>query len=316
MNSVRENPFFIRPQLEVEAAILETMEALMKAGYIASRVREMTRIYVEVGRPIIEICDFVEDNIKKLGGAPAFPCNVDIDRVAAHYTSPLGDPTVITDGTLVKVDIGVHVEGYIADTAVTICLEPQHTAMVEAAEAGLEAAIKMVRAGVAASEIGAAIERAIKSRGFTPIRNLTGHRLSRYIVHAGQSIPNIGGTNGHTLAQGEVYAIEPFAVPRDAAGQVTDGAPSNIYRFLKKRNVRSDAAKRMLKLIQTRYRSLPFASRWVVGGVSGGAEAFDDLVRGKCVYSYPQLVEKSGAPVAQAEHTVIVESDGCTVTTA
>jgi methionyl aminopeptidase len=300
----------------VEATTLETLEALMKAGYIASRVREKTRSYVEVGRPVIEICDFVEDNIKELGGAPAFPCNVDIDRVAAHYTSPLGDTTVIADGTLVKVDIGVHVEGYIADTAVTICLEPRHTAMVEAAEAGLEAAIKMVRAGVAASDIGAAIENAIKSRGFAPIRNLTGHRMSRYIVHAGQSIPNIGGTNGYRLQEGEVYAIEPFAVPRDAAGQVIDGAPSNIYRFLKKRKVRSNAAKKMLKLIQARHRSLPFASRWVVKEVSGGAEAFGELVEGKCVHSYPQLVERSGAPVAQAEHTVIVESDGCTVTTA
>ena len=300
----------------MEVATLETLEALMKAGYIASRVREKARGYVEVGRPVIDICDFVEDNIKKLGGAIAFPCNVDIDRVAAHYTSPLGDPTVIPDGSLVKVDIGVHVEGYIADTATTICLEPRHAAMVEAAEAGLEAAIKMVRAGVAASDIGAAIENAIKSRGFIPIRNLTGHRMSRYIVHAGQSIPNIGGTNGYRLQEGEVFAIEPFAVPRDAAGQVIDGAPSNIYRFLKKRKVRSDAAKRMLKLIQARHRSLPFASRWVVKGVTGGAKTFDELVEGKCIQSYPQLVERSGAPVAQAEHTVIVEPDGCTVTTA
>ena len=300
----------------MEAAALETLEALMKAGYIASRVREKARGYVEVSRPVIDICDFVEDNIKKLGGAIAFPCNVDIDRVAAHYTSPLGDPTVIPDGSLVKVDIGVHVEGYIADTATTICLEPRHAAMVEAAEAGLEAAIKMVRAGVATSDIGAAIENAIKSRGFIPIRNLTGHMMSRYIVHAGQSIPNIGGTNGYRLQEGEVFAIEPFAVPRDAAGQVIDGAPSNIYRFLKKRKVRSDAAKRMLKLIQARHRSLPFASRWVVKGVTGGAKTFDELVEGKCIQSYPQLVERSGAPVAQAEHTVIVEPDGCTVTTA
>jgi methionyl aminopeptidase len=296
----------------VEAATLETLEALMKAGYIASRVREKIREYVEVGRPVIEICDFVEDNIKKLGGIPAFPCNVDIDRVAAHYTSPSGDSTVITDGTLVKVDIGVHVEGYIADTAVTICFEPRHTTMVEAAEAGLEAAIKMVKAGAVASDIGVAIERAIKSRGYTPIRNLTGHRLSRYIVHAGQSIPNIGGTNGHRLQEGEVYAIEPFVVPRNSAGQVIDGAPSNIYRFLKKRKVKSDASKKMLKLIQAQFRTLPFTSRWI----PGGTEAFRELVEGKCVYSYPQLVESSGAPVAQAEHTVIVESDGCTVTTA
>ncbi len=284
----------------------------MKAGHIASQVREKTRSYVEVERPVIEICSFVEDNIRKLGGAPAFPCNVDIDGVAAHYTSPLGDPKVIPDGSLVKIDIGVHVDGYIADTAVTICLDPQYIPMAEAAVAGLEAAIKIARAGVVASDIGAAIEKAIKSRGFTPIRNLSGHRLGRYIVHAGKSIPNISGTNGHRLKEGEVYAIEPFTVPRDASAYVIDGAPSNIYRFLKKRRVRSDAAKKMLKLIQTRHRTLPFASRWI----PGDTEAFEELIEGKCVHSYPQLVEKSGASVAQAEHTVIIESDGCTVTTA
>jgi methionyl aminopeptidase len=302
----------------VEANRLETLNSLLKAGLIASRVREETRNFVKVGLPIIEICDFVEDNIRKLGGVPAFPCNVDIDKVAAHYTSPITDKARIVDGSLVKIDIGVHVDGYIADTAVTICLDPTYQTMVEAAEESLETAIKMIKAGVSASDIGAAIEKTIKSKGYIPIRNLTGHRLGRYIVHAGQSIPNIGGTNSHILSEGEVYAIEPFSVPRDAIGKVTDGAPSNIFRFLKKRKVKSDQAKKMLKLIQRKYRTLPFASRWILRESSGieNAEAFQELLEAKCIYSYPQLVEASGAPVAQAEHTVIVESDGCTVTTA
>lgn len=290
----------------------------MKAGLIASRVREKTRKFVEVSVPLIEICDFVEDNIRKLGGFPAFPCNVDIDQVAAHYTSSIEDTSIIMDGSLVKIDIGVHVDGYIADTAVTICFEPAYQTMVEAAEESLDAAIKVIKAGVSASDIGATIERTIRSKGYIPIRNLTGHRLGRYIVHAGQSIPNIGGTNSHSLSEGEVYAIEPFSVPRDAFGKVTDGAPSNIYRFLKKRKVKSDRAKKMLKLIQNKYRTLPFTSRWVLREIPGpkSAEAFRELLEAKCVYSYPQLVEGSGAPVAQAEHTVVVESDGCTVTTA
>ncbi|MGD2201168.1 MAG: type II methionyl aminopeptidase [Candidatus Bathyarchaeota archaeon] len=290
----------------------------MKAGHIASQVREKAKDYVEVGMPIIKICDFVEDNICELGGAPAFPCNVDIDRVAAHYTSPVGDRRVIPEGSLVKVDIGVHVKGYIADTATTICFAPQYGVMVEAAEAGLEAAIKTVRAGVAASDVGSAIESAIRSKGYSPIRNLTGHRMSRFIVHAGQSIPNVGGTDGHTLHDGDVYAIEPFAVPPNAAGLVIDGPPSNIYRFQKKRKVRSKSAKKMLKLIQKSYRTLPFASRWILRKFEGaeGVRAFEELVEAKCVYAYPQLVEKSRAPVAQAEHTVIVKDDGCLVTTA
>ncbi|UCH57670.1 MAG: M24 family metallopeptidase, partial [Candidatus Bathyarchaeota archaeon] len=197
-------------------------------------------------------------------------------------------------------------------------LDPQLEGMVDAAEAGLEAAIKMVRAGVVASDIGAAIEKAIRSRGFAPISNLTGHSLARYVVHSGRSIPNVEGTNMRRLGAGEVYAIEPFSVPPEAPGLVMDGAPSNIFIFRKKRRVNGALAKRMLKFIQARYRTMPFASRWVLGRFKGreGVEAFAELQRSRCVYSYPQLVERSKAMVAQAEHTVIVTEDGCLVTTA
>lgn len=294
-----------------------TTESLMEAGRIASRVRKEARFEVEVGRPIIEICDFVEKRTRELGGRSAFPCNVDIDKVAAHYTSPVGDELVIPDSSLVKVDIGVHVDGYIADTATTICLNPRLDDMVKAAEAGLDIAIKNLRAGVSSSEIGALIERAIRARGYTPIRNLTGHMMSRYMVHAGKSIPNVSSMPGDMIQEGEVYAVEPFSVPPNAAGVVTDGPPSNIYIFQKKRSVKG-LAKRMIKFIQSQYRTMPFASRWVLRKYPSpeGAEAFSELLRSRCLYAYPQLVERSQAPVAQAEHTMIITEDGCVVTTA
>lgn len=293
-------------------------DSLIEAGGIASQVRGEARSIVEAGKPVIEICEFVRRRVAELGGDMAFPCNVDIDSVAAHYTSPLGDTTVVEDGSLVKVDIGVHVDGYIADTATTVCLDPSLRGLVEAAEAGLSEAIKAVRAGARSNDIGAVIERTIKARGAIPIGNLTGHRMARYVVHAGQSIPNVSGRNGHTLREGEVYAIEPFSVPPTASGWITDGPPGHIYLFKKKRRVRSETAKGMLRVIQSEYRTLPFASRWVLGRFPGqeGAEAFSEMLRSKCIYSYPQLVERSHAPVAQAEHTVIVTDDGCIVTTA
>lgn len=293
-------------------------EALMKAGRIASQVRSKARSIVDVGTPIIEICDFVQRSILDLGGRQAFPCNVDVNHVAAHYTSPVGDKSVIPEGALVKVDIGVHVDGYIADTATTVCLEPSLEGLVEAAEEGLEAALKTVRAGVRASEVGAAIERTIKRKGFKPIRNLTGHRMARYLVHAGQSIPNVSSSDSHRLRVGDVYAIEPFSVPPDAEGLVMDGPPGHIYLFKKKRKISSKEARRMLKYIQAEFRSLPFASRWVLRKFPGseGVDAFSELQTSRCIYSYPQLVERSHGPVAQAEHTVIVTEDGCLVTTA
>jgi methionyl aminopeptidase len=297
---------------------MESFKALMKAGHIASQVRENVQKIVKVGIPVIDICNYVEGKILDLGGAPAFPCNVDINHVAAHYTSAFRDKTTVPEASLVKVDIGVQVDGYIADTAITSCLSPQFEPMVEAAEAGLEAAIKMVRAGAVSVEIGAAIERAIKSRGYAPIRNLTGHKMSRYLVHAGQSIPNVPEGRRYKLQTGEVYAIEPFAVVPNAAGLVVDGPPSNIFIFKKRRKVKSQIARKMLKFIQSNFRTMPFASRWVLNQFKEveGLESFNELLYSKCIYSYPQLVERSKAMVAQAEHTVIVKKNGCEITTA
>ena len=295
---------------------MEAEEQYIEAGRIASKVRELIRNEVKPGVKVIDICERVEQLTRQYGGAPAFPCNVDIDKVAAHYVSPLGDQTLIQQDQMVKVDIGVHVEGYIADTAVTICLDPALVQMVKAAEEALEVAIKSIKPGVRASEIGATIEHIIRNRGMKPIRNLTGHKLGRYLVHAGRSIPNVAGYELHRLEEGEVYAIEPFTVLQNAVGEVRDGPPSNIFRFERKRNLDS-AATQMLGYIQQEYRTLPFASRWLLKRFPGpeGQKAFTDLIDKRCIMGYPQLLEKSGGVVAQAEHTVIIQEKNCLVTT-
>lgn len=296
---------------------MNPMDALRNAGEIASKVRETVLEEIEPGVKVLDICDRAEDMIKSLGGGVAFPTNVDINSVAAHYVSPIDDETLVPDRSLVKLDVGVHVDGYIADTAATACFDPGLGYLVEAAEAGLEAAIRAIRPGIRAGDVGAAIEHAIKARGAKPISNLTGHKLARYIVHAGVSIPNVAGRDNHLLSEGEVYAIEPFAVPSNADGLVADGPPSNIYRMLKKRSLKG-AAKEMLKHIQEEHRTLPFASRWVLRRYPGpeGVKAFNELLDSKCIMSYPQLVERSRAMVAQAEHSVILTEGGCEVTTA
>ena len=296
---------------------MDPFESYRKAGEIASKVRNKTIKEIKPGDKAIDICDIVNQRIAELGGKTAFPTNVDIDSVAAHYCSPINDKTIIPESSIVKLDLGVHIDGYIADTAVSKCFDPEFQYLVDAAKAGLNAAINTIRPGIQASEVGAAIEEAIKSKGARPISNLTGHKLARYVVHAGQSIPNVNGHDHHLIEEGDVYAMEPFAVPMSADGLVTDGPPSNIYRLVKKRNVKGKT-KTMMKYIQSEYKSLPFASRWVYRKFKGadGVAAFKELLKTKTIMSYPQLIERTRAKVAQAEHSVIVTEDGCEVTTA
>lgn len=297
---------------------MEYPEELIKSGEIARKVRERVRSYVKVGSRVIDICEKVEAWIKELGGLPAFPCNVDINEVAAHYTSHAEDSSIIPPESLVKIDIGVHVDGYPADTAITLCFNPELNRLVEAAEMALEAGIRSIKADVKASEVGSAIENMIRSMGLKPIRNLTGHRMSRYIIHAGEIIPNVSTLNGHKLREGEVYAVEPFTTLLDASGEVRDGPSGYIFQFQKKRAVEGKLSREMLKMIQTRYRTLPFASRWLMTEFPKpeAKGAFEELLRSKCIHAYPQLIEMKNRPVAQAEHTLIVTRDGCEVTTA
>jgi methionyl aminopeptidase len=296
---------------------MEPFEALREAGKIASKVRDTTLAEIKPGMKVEYICDIVNQRVKELGGKMAFPCNVDIDHVAAHYCAPLNDLTVIPERSIVKLDLGVHIDGYIADTAKTVSFDPELDYLVEAAQAGLNAAINTIRPGIRANEIGAAIEEAIKRYGAKPISNLTGHKMARYVVHAGQSIPNVDGLDKHLIHEGDVYAMEPFAVPPNADGKVMDGPPSNIYRMLKRHSVKG-VAKKMMKHIQSEYRTLPFASRWVIRkyNTPAGKAAFQELLHSKCIMGYPQLIERTRAKVAQAEHSVIVTEDGCEVTTA
>jgi len=295
----------------------DALQKYQTAGKIAAEVREHMRRTVSEGIPILEVCESVESLIRKKGGEPAFPCNVSINEVVAHYTSPPNDERTIPDGAVVKVDIGVHVDGYIADTAVTVCFNREHEDLVSTAEEALQTALKILRPGLFMSKFGSTIEKTIRSRGLKPISNLTGHQIGRYLVHTGKSLPNVSNFSTSRLKEGEVYGVEPFVTVADAAGRVESGREATIFRFLKHKSVKNEHAKKLLDHIAENFQTLPFTERWLRGVVPQVhyQEAFSELLASKCLMAYRVFIEATGKPVAQAEHTVLISGDGCLVLT-
>jgi methionyl aminopeptidase len=295
----------------------EAIEKFKQSGKILRETREEIKNFVREDMPIIEICEKAEGLIRKKGGKPAFPCNVSINEIAAHYTSPLNDDKRIPKKSVVKVDIGVHVDGYVTDTAVTICFNPEYESLVETAERALKVAIDNINPGMSTSKLGTIIEKTIKSRGFKPISNLTGHQVGRYLVHAGTSIPNISQLSFSKIMLGEVYAIEPFVTIPNAAGRVESGEEVTIFRFFKSKSLKNPYAKKLLKYIEENFRTLPFTERWLRNVVPNEhyREAFRELLSSKALTGYPIFIEVSRKPVAQAEHTVLIVEGGCVVLT-
>ncbi|MDG6243092.1 MAG: type II methionyl aminopeptidase [Methanolobus sp.] len=290
--------------------IEEIIDKYLKAGKILSQVRSEAKERIKVGVSLLEIAEFVENRAVELGAdGSAFPCNISRNDEAAHATPLAGDETVFGED-VIKLDLGVHVDGYIADSAITIDLSGNYTELVKASEDGLKAAIDTVRDGVNTAELGAAIEDAIMARDYKPVGNLTGHGLAQYIPHAHPSIPNRRVSNGVVLHTGDIIAIEPFAT--DGVGKVVDGSLTEIFQVISRKPVRLPAARTLLKELET-YRTLPFAKRWLKTPQLDFA--LMQLEKAGIVHSYPVLKEVAGGMVSQTEHTVIVTDEGCEVTT-
>ena len=283
--------------------------AYMEAGALAKRFREEAAAMVVPGASILELVDTIEQAILDEGAGIAFPLNISINEDAAHDTAGPGDERLFSEGDVVKVDLGVHIDGYVADTAQTVDLG-DNALLVEASQAALGVAIALVRPGVTAGELGTAIQHEIVSRGFRPVANLTGHGLSQYYLHGEPMIPNVAMTGGAVFEEDMVFAVEPFA--STGAGMVSDGARTMIYSQIANRGVRLPSAKRVLNQIRDR-RSLPFSRRWLTG--DNLDLALSTLKKNGVVRGYPVLHDIPGSLISQAEHTLIVTEDGCVATT-
>lgn len=284
-----------------------SIEDYKKAGKIAAEVREDARKRYHVGETLLSICEHVEGMIRERGAEPAFPCNVSLNEIAAHYTAEPDDHSLVKDGDVLKIDIGVHVNGYIADTAVTVCYNPKYDSLVSATELALQEAVKIVKADVKASEIGKVVEHTASRIGFKPIHNLSGHSLAQYTIHAGKSIPNIWTLGTFSLTTNEAYAIEPFLTTKDGSGVVYNGKVKNIHAIATRKRTGDKDADAFLDYLWNRFKTLPFTLRWALKDYEEqeARKMLEFLVKKKLVRSYPILVEGNGKFVAQAEHTLI-----------
>ncbi|MFH1787409.1 MAG: type II methionyl aminopeptidase [archaeon] len=288
-------------------------EKILLAGKIAKQVKEYIKPQIKKDVPLLEIAEKIESKIIELGGKPAFPTNLSINNITAHFTPSYNDET-LTHG-LLKVDFGVHIDGWISDTAFSLDLEnsEQNKKLIQASEKALKGAIKITKENILLNKIGGIISETIETEGFSPVINLSGHEINKYEVHAGLTIPNIDDGKMINLKKG-LYAIEPFATT--GSGRVHDGSPSGIYQLINDRNVRSPIAREILNHITKEYSTLPFCSRWLVKKFGTKALfGLKQLQENENLHQYAQLVESPGAIVSQAEHTILIDKEGVVATT-
>lgn len=288
-------------------ALTKDVEAnYIRAGYVAAKALELAVSMTKPNARLIDIAEAVEKFIKDQKAEVAFPINISINDVAAHYTPYKDDETVIHEGDVVKLDVGVHINGYIGDTATTVCLNKKYEKMCEANKKALDAAIAACKPKATTLDIAEAIESVVVKAGYKPIINLSGHGLQQYDLHADPHVPNtVKGNTSTTLEEGDVIAIEPFVT--DGGGRVKESDNVYIYMLIQHGSVRSPSARIIQKYAESR-NGLPFAERWLPVKTRVLARlGLKELENRNIVYRYPVLKEVQGGIISQFEHTVLIK---------
>ncbi|MBU1941079.1 MAG: type II methionyl aminopeptidase [Candidatus Thermoplasmatota archaeon] len=296
----------------------EIYDRYRQAGEIAKKARTQGLSLIKEKTLLLSVVTEIEDMILTAGAGIAFPVNISINHVAAHYSPHHADTTMFKKGDVVKLDVGAHVDGYIADTAETIEIGTTHyTPMITAVNKALDNAITEMRADISLTTIGKTVETTLNNLGYKPIENLTGHSLQKYELHAGLSVPNVADRFNRGKPQiDDVIAIEPFAT--NGAGRVISSEGSNIYlctSSLSQKLVRDTHIRTIYQRFKKEFHSLPFAQRWAEKITSNSAFTLRKMTFLGLLKHYPQLIEANKGIVTQKEHTVIITEQGCEVIT-
>jgi methionyl aminopeptidase len=285
----------------------EEIEKYKQAGKITAQVRDYGKGLVKKGALMVDVLDKIEEKIFELGGKPAFPAQISCNHIAAHYCPDDEDRTIFSD-QLVCLDVGVHVDGYIGDSAVSIDLSGKYSKLVKASEEALYSAIKTVKIGTTLSSIGKAIQEKIQDFGYAPVRNLSGHGLSKFQVHTKPSIPNFENKDLTQIQKGIVFAIEPFA--STGAGIIEETGIATVFELINKKPVRNIITRQVLNYIDS-YHNLPFTTRWLTRKFGQKAKfALKEMNQMGMLHAHPPLADKEKGFISQAEHTILVDDEG------
>ena len=293
---------------------MDRIDCLRKAGKLAAQVRREGAALIVEGASYLGVMDQCEKRIIELGGDIAW-VQMAVNDCAAHYCPKEDDTGVFSKGDVVKIDVGVHINGWLADNAMTVQVGTgEHSDLLFATQEALKETIKIIRPGITLGEIGRCTSKVAAKHGFNVVRNLSGHTIDQYQVHAGISIPAIDTNEGTVIEEGMEIAIEPFLTYGE--GLIRNKGESTIFMQVSDRSVRSLAARKIMGFIKER-SGLPFCTKDLTRRFGKGTTMLGlrELVKQGVLQDYPPLCEVSNGIVAQFEHSMIVTNNGVEVIT-
>ncbi|KAL4884440.1 MetAP 2-2 [Aspergillus karnatakaensis] len=328
--TAKELRFMSRRHLEDDSFL----DNYRKAAEIHRQVRKWTQENVKPGQGLTEIAVDIEDGVRALLGnagldpgdslksGMGFPTGLSLNNCVAHYTPNPGQKEIILQQKdVMKVDFGVHINGWIVDSAFTMSFDPIYDNLLAAVKDATNTGLRTAGIDVRISDVSAAIQEAMESYeveigGKTfpvkAVRNITGHDIKQYRIHGGKSIPFVKNSDQTKMEEGEVFAIETFG--STGRGAIHDDV--GVYGYGKSYDAPSHvslplaSARNVWKTINENFGTIVFCRRYLDRlGLERYLAGMNSLVQHGVVDVYPPLIDIKGSYSAQFEHTVLLREN-------
>lgn len=314
-------------------------EELIRSGNIHKQVKEYTLNLLKEEKEIklFDLANNIEDKIKELTeydsdnplkAGIAFPTGLSINHCAAHWTPNSNDThQILKDDDLIKIDYGVHINGYITDGAFSYSRTDRYDPLIEASKEATQVAIDMSGVDTFLGDIGENVQETIesyeielnnKTYSLKSIGHLSGHQIGQYKIHCGKPVPNIKfplmskNKKYYRMLEGEQYAIETF--PSTGTGNVKEDPNECSHYMINYSDPKFSFGKEGYPLkLADRFGTLAFCKRWMNDDVLLDKKKFRNLVKKGQYNAYPGLYDVKGSYVAQTEKSVYITEKGVVV---
>jgi len=321
------------PEEEEKAQDLSESDVVTKyklAADIANKTLNGLLQFIQPGKQVVSACAFGDSVItkqceqvfksKKIEKGIAFPTCISLNETVCHYSPLQSESVEFKEGDLVKVDFGVHIDGYIAVTAHSFVCSAEPTKvsgkaadLVLAAHTAAEAAVKLIKPGAKNSAVTDAIAKVAECYDVKPCRGVLMHQMKRFVIDGNQVIIGREDTDhkveGFEFEAAQVYTVDVFMssgegnpVQREARTTVFKRAVDQSYRL------RMKASRYVFNEVNKRFPTLPFTIRAL--DEKQGRMGVVECVKHDLLHSYPVLAEKEGELVAHFKYTVLLLPSG------
>ncbi|KAH8950455.1 hypothetical protein BDL97_10G086200 [Sphagnum fallax] len=301
------------------------------AAEIANKALQTVVAECKPGVKVVDLCDkgdalirdqtalMFKNSKKKIEKGIAFPTCVSVNNTVCHFSPLAGDETILATNDIVKIDLGCHIDGFVAVVAHThvVCDGPitgRAADALMACHTAAEVALRLVRPGRKNKEVTEAIQKVAAAYDCKIAEGVLSHQMKQFVIDANKVILSVGNAETRVddaeFEENEVYAIDVVTSTGEGKPRLLDEKQTTIYKRAvdKSYHLKMKASRFIFSEINTKFPIMPFTARALEE--KRARLGLVECVNHELLQPYPVLHEKLGDFVAHIKFTVLLMPNG------